>query len=399
MSKSKGKKTSKSTDSRRIKGEGSVYKRNDGRYVGQVNIGRDSDGTYVRKYVYGKSEQEVIQNMKELNYRIMTGELLITPDVRLNDWLDEWLNEYKKDSIKITTYHCYKTNIDYHIKPLLGGIKLSELRLEHIQRFINRKYAGGVMSTALVRKIYSILYGALKQAMINRLINRNECIGVKLPRHEQKEVRYLTKEEEKLFLQAVEGDNLEIAFKLDLVSGLRLGELLGLSWNNVDLNNGVIHVKQTLMRIRDYEENRNIYEIRPTTKTSAGRRRVPIPSTAVCMLKYYKKEQDNMKHLMGEAYMDNGLVFCTELGNRLIPRNVERSLTRIANKIGAEGASVHSLRHTYATRLFEKGVEAKTISELLGHTDVNFTLNTYTHVSGSLKTEAVEKLADILTAT
>lgn len=377
---------------KRGNGEGTIYKRSDGKWAGQVTVGRNVNGSPKRRAVYGKSRKEVADKIAEILSDIKAGDYIEPNKITLSEWLDTWMEEYKTVSIKATTYDSYATNIRVHIKPTIGYVRLSELSVSNIQGLINSLHRQG-KSSALIRKIKNILKGALDQAIMNGLISRNVTQGVMLPKHVQKEIRWFTIEEERRFLSAAKKSRFEVAFKLDLVSGLRLGELIGLSWDCVDFNKGMLTIKQTIVRVKSREEKgKNLYLISPTTKTDKSRRIVPIPKSAVTMLKEHKKKQDAEKKLAGELYDDNNLVFCTALGNRLIPRNVGRAFTGIAKKAGIEGASVHSLRHTYATRLFENGVAAKTVSELLGHTDVAHTLNVYTHVANRIKEDAIQFL-------
>lgn len=377
---------------KRGNGEGTIYKRSDGRWSGQATVGRNTDGSPKRRAVYGKSRKEVADKIAEILSDIKTGDYIEPNKTTLGEWLDIWMRDYKTISLKETTYDSYSMNIRVHIKPCIGYISLFELSVSHIQGLINTLHRQG-KSSALIRKIKNILKGALDQAVANGMISRNVVGGVTLPKHTQKEIRWLSVEEERTFINAAKGNRLEVAFKLALVTGLRLGELIGLTWDCIDLNIGVITIKQTLIRVKSREEEgKNLYYISPTTKTKKSMRRVPIPKSAIKMLKEHKKTQNAEKKLAGELYTDNNLVFCTALGNRLIPRNVERSFANITRSAGIVGANVHSLRHTYATRLFENGVAAKTVSELLGHTDVSHTLNVYTHVANAVKEKAIEFL-------
>jgi integrase len=380
---------------KRGNGEGTIVKVKDGLWRGAVVIGRDEKGNLKRKWFNGKTKKEVIDKMQPVLALINTGEYVEPSKTSLGEWLDVWLSEYKKNVLKPTTYDSYETNIRHHLKPGLGHIPLKDLKTFDIQRFINEKYESGNASTALLRKLKNILHGSLKQAIVNQLITRNVSEGVILPKHKQKEIRVFSREEEKAFINALKGDRLEVAFKLDLVSGLRIGELLGLTWDCVDLTNGIITVKQSLIRVKDRSkdaEKKNLYIIENTTKTRNSKRKVPIPKAAVSMLKEHKLKQEWEKRIAEGVYEDNNLLFCTASGNRIIPRNAERSFARIAKKAGITGASIHSVRHTYATRLFEKGVAAKTVSELLGHKNVSHTLDVYTHVLPDVKSDAVENL-------
>lgn len=379
---------------KRGNGEGTIVKIKDGLWRGAVVIGRDEKGNLKRRWFNGRTKKEVIDKMQPVLALINTGEYVEPSKTSLGEWLDVWLSEYKKNVLKPTTYDSYETNIRHHLKPGLGHISLKDLKTFDIQRFINDKFESGV-STALIRKLKNIIHGSLKQAIVNQLITKNVSEGVILPTHKQKEIRVFTKDEEKAFINELKDDRLEVAFKLDLVSGLRIGELLALTWDCVDLTSGIITIKQSLIRVKDRSKNakkKNVYIIENSTKTKSGKRKVPIPNAAITMLQKYKLMQEWEKRIAEGAYEDNNLLFCTALGNRVIPRNAERSFKRVAKKVGITGASIHSVRHTYATRLFEKGVAAKTVSELLGHKNVSHTLDVYTHVLPDVKSDAVENL-------
>ncbi len=379
---------------KRGNGEGSIVKIKENQWRGAVVIGRDLTGNLKRKWFTGKTRKEVADKMHSILALISTGDYIEPSKTSFGEWLDVWLSEYKKNVLKPTTYDSYETNIKCHLKSGLGHISLKDLKTFDIQRFVNSKYESG-SSTALIRKLKNIIHGSLKQAIVNQLVTKNVSEGVILPTHKQKEIRVFTKEEEKAFIEALKGDRLEVAFKLDMVSGLRIGELLGLTWDCVDLENGIINIKQSLIRVKDRSknsENKNLYYVENTTKTKSGKRKVPIPKSAVAMLEKFKKLQEWEKRTAEGLYEDNNLLFCTALGNRLIPKNADRSFKRVAEIAGITGASIHSIRHTYATRLFEKGIAPKTVSDLLGHKNVSHTLDVYTHVLPDVKSEAVETL-------
>lgn len=383
---------------KRGNGEGSIVKVKDNLWRGAIVIGRDQNGNLKRKWFSGKTKKEVIEKMQPVLALISTGDYVEPSKTSFGEWLDVWLSEYKKNVLKPTTYDSYETNIRCHLKPGLGHISLKNLKTFDIQHFINEKYENGV-STALIRKLKNIIHGSLKQAIVNQLVTKNVSEGVILPTHTQKEIRVFSEEEEKIFIKALTGNRLEVAFKLDLVSGLRIGELLGLTWDCVDFEKGIITIKQSLIRVKNRGKNavsKNLYYVEQTTKTKNSRRKVPIPKAAVTMLERYKKLQEWEKRTADGVYEDNNLLFCTALGNRLIPKNAARSFKGISQKAGITGASIHSMRHTYATRLFEKGVAPKTVSELLGHKNVAHTLDVYTHVLPDVKSDAVEKLNYVL---
>ena len=334
--------------SKRGNGEGSVYKVGD-KWRGAIVIGKKEDGKPNRKVFSGDTKKEVLEKMQPVLALLNTGEFVEPSKTKLGEWLDVWLIDYKKNVLKPTTYDSYETNIRIHLKPKLGHISLKDLKTTHIQRFVNDIFENG-SSTSLIRKLKNILHGALNQAIINQLITKNVSEGVVLPTHKQKEIRVFNTDEEKRFIEVLKGDRLETAFKLDLISGLRIGELLGLTWDCIDLNKGIITIKQSLIRVKDRSKNpqkKNKYIIEQTTKTKSGRRTVPVPKSAILMLINYKQSQEHEKKVAEELYEDNNLVFCTALGNRIIPRNASRSFARLTKEAGIIGANIHSLRHPY----------------------------------------------------
>jgi integrase len=238
-----------------------------------------------------------------------------------------------------------------------------------------------------VRKIHQVLHGALKQAVKNQLVVRNVSEATTLPKLQQtREVRALTLEEQQKFLKALEGHRLATAFKVLLGTGLRRGELLALTWKDVDLANATLTVRQSLVRVKG-----QLLFQEPKTKTS--KRTIPLPDDLVAELKAHKARQAQEKLLAGPAYEDNGLVFANELGQPLDPRSFIRWFYQIRDKAGLpKDVNLHALRHTYATRLLERGVSLKVIQQLLGHSKFDVTADIYSHVAPELQREAVAVL-------
>lgn len=193
------------------------------------------------------------------------------------------------------------------------------------------------------------------------------------------------------FLKALENDRLKAAFITLLGTGLRRGELLALKWQNVELKQGTVAVKETLAWIA-----KKGFVFQPP-KTEKSRRTVPLPDDVLAELKRHKVRQAEERLMLGELYQDNGLVFATELGTPIIPRNFERKYKALLKKAGLTGVKLHSLRHTYATRLLEAGENLKMVQELLGHSRISVTADIYSHVSPELKRSAVAKLNGMFT--
>jgi integrase len=381
-------------------GEGSITKRKNGTWMGRVTVGRNEDGSVKRQTVYGKTKQEVVEKTTKILNELQTGTYIEATKLTLGQWLDTWLWDYKKPSVRPNTFSSYEQNVRIHIKPEIGDVLLKELKPVTIQKFYNSKHKDGdteakdKISAATIKKIHNIIHEALEQAIKNDILNKNVSERVSLPRLIKEEVRVLTKEEQKSLLEFISGDRLECAFILDLATGLRIGELLGLRWKDIDLKEGVVRVNQSLNRIKefksldDYTTKLHFGEI----KTRSGRRSIPIPKNVIKALNAHKARQDEEKSKYSDDYQDKDLVFCTELGTPLEPRNLMRKFYSIVDNLKIPEANFHCMRHTFATRALEAGINPKVVQEMLGHANISMTLDTYSHVLPDTKRAAADKL-------
>jgi integrase len=382
---------------RRGDGEGSIYfdkKRN--LWVAELMIGwkevidRKTGKLRQKKNIlklYGKERNEVRDKLAEVVSSRAQGTFVEPQKVTVAEWLDTWLNDYKKMSLRLITWEGYATIIKVHIKPEIGSLPLKSLRPEHLQRLYNAKFESG-LSPRMVRYIHTVIHGALKQAVKNGLVPRNVSEATSLPKQKKKEARVLSVEEQEKLVKAFEGERLGIAFYTLLGTGLRRGELLGLRWQDVNLKDGVIHVRQTLVPVSGgfiFQE----------PKTKQSKRDVPLPTKLQKALKVHQKQQEWEKRIAGDAYQDHGLVFCREDGQPIKPRDFNAAFEVVTEKAGVN-INLHGLRHTFATRCLEQGIDAKTVSELLGHSTITITLDTYTHVMPERKRDAAAKLNEVL---
>ncbi|WPX08230.1 tyrosine-type recombinase/integrase [Anaerocellum danielii] len=376
--------------------EGSIYKRKDGLWCGQITIGRDENGRQKRQYFYGRTRQEVAEKIAKALNDIATGVYVDPAKLTLKDWLNTWLWEYKKQTLRPSTFQDYEGIINNHIVPSVGNYKLKDLRPEHLQALYNSKCESG-LSYSTIKHIHVILHSALDQALKNGLVVRNVSEATTLPKaKDKKEIRVLSLEEQKRFIAALEGERLRPAFLLALASGVRLGELLALKWDCVNLKEGTITVKRSLKRIKTYDKNLPTKTMLAfqEPKTASGIRTIPIPPAIVEELKEHRKRQLEEKLKAGNLYEDNNLVFATELGTPIEPRNFLRTFYRIIKRANLD-VNFHALRHTYATRLLEANEHPKVVQELLGHKDISTTLNIYSHVMPEIKKAAAMKLNNL----
>ncbi|KKM11202.1 hypothetical protein SY88_09670 [Clostridiales bacterium PH28_bin88] len=393
---------------RRGKGEGCISKRKDknGKVVGwcAVTTGGINPKTGKTKQVllYGKTREEVQEKLIKALAEKQAGVFVEPSKLKVGDWLDKWLNDRMKNHLRPTTWDSYKYLIDTHIKPAICNLQLKNLTSTHPHDLYNAKIAGGRsdgaggLSSRTVRYIHTVIHAALKQAVREGLLAQNVVDNVVIPKQHKKEMRVLTREETERFLTAIENDRLYAAFLLDLTSGLRVGELLALRWKDVDLKEGIIHVRRGLVKIRNQEGETKTKTAFHEPKSKQGKRDIPIPEDVVKELRAHRARQNQEKLLLGQEYQDNDLVFCTVDGKPIEPRNFTRTFHRMIKKAGIPHANLHALRHTYATRLLEANEHPKVVQELLGHSQISMTLDTYSHVGMDLKRKAAEKLAGLV---
>ncbi|MCC5910054.1 MAG: site-specific integrase [Clostridiaceae bacterium] len=418
--------------SKRGQGEGNIRKRKDGKWEARYTIGKDENGKQIRKSIYGKSRQEVSQRLTKVLNEINSGIFVEPTKITLNIWLSTWLKEYKKPSIKPKTYDSYVHTIDYFIRPVIGHIVLKDLRPDHIQTMLNalkdrmpvrseqavakleeelrgtntptvkkaikeeiQKHKLNKVSSRTVEYVYIILNGALKQALKNNLVVRNSCEAVSLPKaKDKKEIKVLTTEEQRKFIETIKGHRLEAAFLLNISTGVRVGELLGLTWNNVNFNEGTIKIIQTVGRVKNQETGRSSLQF-DTPKTEKSKRVIPLLPQVITALEKHKTLQQEHMTTIGEGYAPYNLVFCTELGNPIDPKNYDRSFKGILKNAEMDDINLHALRHTFATRGLENGIEMKVMQELLGHSSMLLTADIYSHVLPDHKRKAMDKLKNI----
>jgi integrase len=389
---------------RRGNNEGTICQRKDGRWCGAVSVEISPlTGIKTRKYVYGKTRQEVADEIISIQNKVNKGIYKNPSKITLGQWLDTWLFEYKKINLRLKTFESYEGLIRTHLKPSLGTIQLKNIRPEQIQAMLNEKYLNGRidgtggLSSRTVKYLSVILSESLEQAIKNGLISTNPCNAIVLPKQIKKEIKVLTIEEQIKFLNTARNHRLGCSFVLALATGLRLGELLALKWSDIDFKNGTLHVKRSVSRVKEFESktiSKNKLVIQEP-KTKSSKRVIPIPRNVLRELKEYKLTQNAEKLKLGSAYQDTDIIFSTEFGTIVNPRNFERTFYNTLKAAGLEHINFHALRHTYATRLLEANIHPKVAQELLGHSSISMTLDTYSSVLPDVKIAAAEKINDL----
>ncbi len=386
---------------RRGKGEGTIYQRKEDKlWVGQATTGYDPlTGKPKKKTIYGKTRKEVVQKLTKISVLIAEGNYIET-NLTVSQWLNIWLKDYMKNTLRPKTYESYEMFIRLHINPIIGRIKLKDLTTDRIQKLYNHKSVDGRcdgkggLAPRSVERIHTVLHKALEQAVITRKIAFNPAKGTTLPTRTQREVRALIPKEQKEFEKALKGERLQAGFLLGLYGGLRRGEILGLQWPDFDFEKYSVTVRRSLLRIKDKETGKSILSLEPL-KSKKSYRTVPLPKEYMEYLIKHKEQQAEEKLKAGPMYQNQDLVFCTTLGTFVEPRNFNRKFSRIVKKANIESFNLHGLRHTYTTRLSEIGVNSKILQELLGH-EKSSTTEGYTHVLWEMMRIAVDKLNDYM---
>lgn len=373
---------------KRGQGEGSITKLQNGTYQARISTGYNENGKRQRKAKYFKTKKEAQEWLLEVRNEVKNDTYIEPSKMTVGQWIDIWLHEYKKRSVKPQTYEDYYCMNNAHIKPLLGMYKLNDLRTDIIQKYIN-ELSNKKLSVTTIRHVYVILHCALQQAVNVELIKKNVANSVILPKSIKNEVKVLSLKEQESFIEYAKTVPQSELFILALATGLRQGELLALTWDDIDFENSILKVNKTQVEFKDYDEPNSKYRIDYNPpKTKSSNRTVPLLPEIVVMLKDMKEKQCKS--------LDTNLLFYNYKGKALYSTVIRKRFHRIMNMAGIEGLHFHCLRHTFATRCLENGVELRVVQEFLGHSSINMTANLYTHVLPDKKKDSIMKLQNTI---
>lgn len=377
---------------RRANGEGSIYQRKDGRWLVTFDTGlRQPSGKRFLIYRYCDTQAAAVEVLHQLQSEKAMGVCHSKAAIKTGDWIETWIKKHKAPKLAPSTLTSYRNNFRVHIKPYVGDIALKNLTTYHIQKMLDSM--GGSLS--LFVKVYNVIHGALEKAVELGMIPRNPCKGVAFPKDDTKDIRVLTKEEQQRFIAALDGEYYRVMLLTYLYTGMRMGEGIPLLWSDIDLERRTIRVNKKAIVRHDFEAHSAKQEIQDKCKTKSSKRIIVITSGLVSILAEHKEVMQNRARQLGEEWSEDSLVFRNSRGNMVYSRNLQWVLYRILDKAGIEGATMHTLRHTYATRCFEAGVDIKAISEQLGHANVKTTYNIYVHLLEDTKAKEIDKLAGI----
>lgn len=377
---------------KRANGEGNIRKRKDGKWLVTFPTGiYKEDGKREYVYKYCATQAEAAEKLRELQMEKAMGVCQGKSAVKTGAWIDTWIEKHKSPKLAPATLTSYRNNARIHIKPYVGEISLRELSTYHIQRMLDG--IGGSLSTFI--KNYNIIHGALEKAVELGMIPRNPCKGVAFPKDDKRKMRVLTKEEQKRFIMALDGEYYRAMFLTYLYTGMRIGEGIPLQWKDIDLEKRTLRVNKKAIVAHDYNKHEAVQVVQDFCKTKSSKRTIAITAGLVAVLREHKETMMKLAEDMGEEWSEESLVFRNSRGNMVYSRNLQEVLYRIYDKAEIEGATMHTLRHSYATRCFEAGVDIKAISEQLGHANVKTTYNIYVHLLEDTKAKEIDKLGEI----
>ena len=377
------------------KGSGTIRKktvtRNGKEYAyweARVTTGRDpGTGKQIQRSFTGKTQREVREKMQAAAVAVNQGTYTAPQKMTVGQWLDVWASDYL-GAVKPATAASYKSQIKNHIKPALGAVQLSALHAHTVQRCVNglEGYA-----PATVRQAYKVLHNALEKAVELDYIPRNPAAKCTLPRMEQKEIKPFDDEQTAALLQTVKGGRLEYIVRVALFTGLRMSELLGLTWDAVDFDKGMIAINKQLARP---EHRKAGLFISP----KSGKARTITPAASVFAALNAQRRRQIENQLRAGTLWDNAhnLIFTNENGGPLCQHSVTDWFSAAAASAGLEGARFHDCRHTYAVNAIRAGDNIKAIQSNLGHATAAFTLDRYAHFTEQLQRDSAARMEDFI---
>jgi integrase len=374
---------------KRNAGEGSIFRRADGRWCAQLDLGWEN-GRRKRKFYYGSTAAEVQEQLLKARSDHSRGVPVAVERQTVQQFLTDWLEHTIRPNARPRSYESFEIIVRRHIVPEIGRLRLEKLTPQEVQGLIDGKLKSGLAPQTVVH-IRMVLRTALNQAMKWSLIARNPAALVDPPRIPRSEIRPLSAEPARRFLDAAKGGRFEALYTLALFSGLRRGEILGLRWSDVDLEARAFRVDQAIQRVGGKLQAAE-------TKTKRSRRMLALPASVVAALRTHRARQAQERLIAGPSWRDTGLVFTSRIGTPVEPRNLHRNFVRVLAAAKVPRIRFQDLRHSAASLLLAQGVPLRLIMEQLGHSSIVLTANTYTHVMTAAMREVADKMESILGA-
>ena len=389
---------------RAAQGTGTIRKRSITRkgevytyWEARLTVGYDpGTGRQIQRSFSGKTQKAVREKMQAAAVELNNGTYKEPTKMTVSEWLDIWVNTYL-GGVKDRTVGIYKSDIRLHINPALGSVRLESLTTHTIQNFYNGLSKGMAekkpLSAKTIKNIHGVLHHALKQAVSNGLLRSNPADACTLPRIEKKELKPLDEEDISSFLTAIKGNPYEDIFIVTLFTGMREGEVLGLTWDCVDFERGLLLVNKQLQL---HQEN-GIAAYTLTSPKNGKSRLIAAAPSVMAQLKRHRSMQIQQQLKAGSLWDNpNALVFTNEIGEHLTKSTVYRAFKSAVKSIGRPDARFHDLRHSYAVAAIRSGDDIKTVQSNLGHATAAFTLDVYGHVTDKMKQESAARMENFI---
>ena len=375
---------------RRGKGEGSIYRRRDGQWVRSIDLGLQG-GRRRRKAVYGKTQREVRDKLRALQHTLEAGVLPAPANLTVGRFLEDWLERFLPGTVSPRTEAIYRNVVTRYLGPTVGTVRLRQLSPAHVSDMLSTLEAQGYAPETR-RIARAVLRRALRRAEQEGFLSRNVAAiadGVKIP---HREGRTLTPDQAKTFLRAVQGDRLEAAYVVALALGLRRGELLGISWNDVELDGAMPLVRIRRQLVRHSGQGVLLADL----KTAGSRRTLHLSPSIVDLLRSHRARQGAEARATRIWRNDAGLVFTSTIGTPLDPEAFGRTVPGICKQAGLGHWSIHELRHSCASLLLAMGVPLEVVSDTLGHASIRVTMDVYGHLLAPSRMQAAEAMSRAL---
>ncbi|ALS36776.1 integrase [Enterococcus rotai] len=358
-----------------------IYKRKDGRWEGRYPKARKADGSIYYGYIYGRSYRAVREQLleKRILHTLEKSSFQKQFKGSFETWAIIWLNQLMKENIKESTYASYQNKLTLHVLPVIGKTPLHRVDKKQLEQLINQ--LKDKLSPASIHIVFRLVKSCLKAARDRGYLYINPAEQVTLPKIQKEQVPALNRQQHTQILNESKKNIKGLPIVLALETGMRIGEISALKWEDVDFDQQVIHVRRTKQRIFDYANNASKTKLIETApKTTRAKRVIPLTPCLKEQL-IWAKSQANSSYVVENH------------GKSVEPRTISYRFERIKTKVGLLNIGFHSLRHTFATRCVELGISINTVSALLGHASIKMTLDTYTYSFLEDQRKAMETLA------
>jgi integrase len=374
---------------RRGNHEGSIYQRSaDGLWCGVALLGYDIRGRMIRKTVTAKSRAEVTRKLAQLRRQVDAGRVSTIKTPTLSELMTRWFETVLSREVALSTYDNYHTIVKFHVLPVLGRRKVTDISVADVDRLLALKLGAG-LSPSTVHRVRALISQCLDQGVRWGEVPTNVARLSRPPKMVRPEGRTLTRDQAQQLLETLKTHRHESLYLLMLSTGMRRGEALGLRWEDLNLESGVVRIKRNLKR-----EGGRI--VTADTKTLKSRRAVNVPTTVLEALQRNRELQDVERVNLGEAWVDSGFIFTTSIGTPIDPRNLYREFSQICERAGLGHWHPHELRHSAASLMLASGVKLQVVSEVLGHSSIRMTADVYGHILDPDRQHAASAMSEVL---